>query len=449
MAKMDPLKPDGMPLLSLGLGPSFPLHEGRLALTTALKYLFVAASILIGGFAGRRREEVASLREEPLFKLNGITYFTIYIEKSLRDVDGVPVPALVEKAVALLEELSAFARECHQTKWLFQFKADLADGQLLAVNTNFGNNLVEFVTFCGLEAPQGEPLWKLTYHMLRKGFVISSYHGNIWGSFDATNRSLRHKSSDQSRHYMDDEETGALSYLRNEVLRLARVEVENLSPHDQKYLADAKEALTGHDRRRRLWNEGRQEFFVSKMMEIYDGSERPIGRGAAALLGQLQDMEAKAYARIRIASIPTNGPADVRQDILKDLQTAAAHQFLEPVPGLPLYCTFKKGQIGQSHLANCLVRQEEDRSPWGKDTRVSSVAWPAYAFSGVFPCLRCSFCVLFNSNQQDVELTIEESKQAISKAATAGLAADAQAYVSNLVQLIIDAEEAVSGKSRS
>lgn len=98
MEKMDASKPNGMPYISLGLGRNFTLRADRLDLSVALKYLFVAASILIGGFGGRRREETGSLQDDPLFTRNGITYLSIYIEKTLREIDAIPVPALVERA---------------------------------------------------------------------------------------------------------------------------------------------------------------------------------------------------------------------------------------------------------------------------------------------------------------------------------------------------------------
>jgi hypothetical protein len=450
MKRMDSLKPDGIPQLSLALAPSSPLHEGRLLLSMALQYLFVASSILIGGFAGRRRNETAAIRDNPIFVRHGVTYLTLYIEKTLQDVDGVPVPELVEHAVKLLHLLSDEARKKDGTKWLFQFYAELADGQNLQVDTNFGNHLLEFVNFCKLAPPAGEAAWKLNYHMLRKGFVIASFHGNLWGSFDATNRSLRHRDAGSSRHYMDDEETGAVAYLRNEVARLTTLVLAELAPEKRKYLEDAKRALHTHDVRRRVYNEGRQEFFVSMYLQCFDGIERPIGRGAALILDELQEMEERAYARIRISATPTNGPAHVRQDVVQQIKAAAANSFLHPVPGLPIYCTYRKGRNDGSGEAVCRRLENDKRAPWKQEEpeHLTSSSWPNFAFSGLHPCLDCSFCVLFNANQEEVQRSVKAREAAIPMAATAALAEDAQRYVDDLVRLITGAREAVDGKQR-
>ncbi|TCM57872.1 hypothetical protein C8J36_102676 [Rhizobium sp. PP-F2F-G48] len=133
--RMDLERPQGVPALSLALAPVSPFHEGRLLLTHALQYLFVAASMLIGALAGRRRNETGSLRAYPIVMWRGIVYLTVYIEKTLQDVDRVPVPELVVHAVNLLHELSQEAREEAGTEWLFQFKSELADDLPLRISS--------------------------------------------------------------------------------------------------------------------------------------------------------------------------------------------------------------------------------------------------------------------------------------------------------------------------
>jgi hypothetical protein len=449
---MDRLRPNGMPPLSLSLAPVSHLHEGRLLLSVALQYLFVAASILIGGLAGRRRNETGSLRASPIFKSHGITYLTIYIEKTIQDVDGVPVPELVEHAVRVLDELSKEARKENKSHWLFQFTTKLADDQTLEVDIEFGNNLLSFVNFCDLDPPPGQAVWKLTYHMLRKGFVIASFHGNLWSSFDATNRSLRHWGAESSRHYMDDEETGALSHLRSEVTRLTKIELADLDPSTEEYLKNATKALQTHDTRRRIFNEGRQEFFVEMHMAVFDGVENPIGKGAAFILDALNEMTERAYARMRVAVVPTNGPIDVRPDVLREVKAAAADGFLYPVPGVPLYCNYRKQPQDLPSLANCHRLEVGKRAPWRQDgaaDEVSSRSWPDYAFSSLFTCLGCEFSVLFNANQDEVQHIIEDRATAVPLSATASLAEDAQRYVDDLIRLVTGAREAVDGKRRS
>ncbi|TCM55637.1 hypothetical protein C8J36_1031, partial [Rhizobium sp. PP-F2F-G48] len=327
----------------------------------------------------------------------------------------------------------------------------VTDHQTMSVDTNFGNNLISFVEYCGLEPPDGQATWKLTYHMLRKGFVVATFHGNLWNSFDATNRSLRHWSGDSSRHYMDDEETGALSFLRREVALLTKAELANLDPEQERYLRDAKQALLHNDTRRRVYNEGRQEFFVEMHMAVFDGLETPIGKGAINLLDFLKDATDRSYARMRVAAAPSNGPTDVRADVLTQVKAAAADGSLYPVPGLPLYCNYQKKSKGTARQPVCLRLEDEDRAPWrhtGILKSAPSQTWPNYAYTSLFACLDCDFCILFNANQKEVDLTIENRKAQIPMAATSACADDAQRYVNDLVNLVIDARKAVDGKQR-
>ncbi len=445
--ELDENWPEDFPKIFLALSTKIP-SGNRLLLSEAVSLLFVACAIVIGMLGGRRRGEVENLMADCIY--GGMTglMLSIYIEKTLQDVDGIPVPEAVLHAVNLLEKLSATSRSQDNHSFLFRFKSNLADGGLLRVDTRFANLLVKFAETSGLAPPVGEHVWRLNYHMFRKGFVISFYHGNLWRSFDATNWALRHKSGDMTAIYMDDEETGSTLWLRKEVQRISDLQLERLTDEQHHFLANAKATLKDRNELSGIWNETRQEFFVAKMMQIYDGSERPIGRGAARLLDHLRGIENQAHAKIRLSAVPTNGEPGIRNDVLKEVKIFVATNFLEPIPGIPMYCTFKRGATDHSEIANCLKARKASRRPWTGERESFPSDKPDYSFSGAHPCLSCELCALLNDDQQAVENTISEMREEVVKAATPALAASAQSIVDDVFNLLKQAERAVDGKQR-
>lgn len=447
MEQLNSSRPEGFPPLNLGLASTFPAPEGTLRLSHAIMFLYVSCAILVGGFGGRRKNEVAYLQEGYLFRGRN-PKLSIYIEKTLQDVDAIPVPEVVTKAYDLLLNMSASARAKTGKPWLFQFDLSFADGQYFDVNTRFWD-VKGFLNVAGLAPPDGEEEWNFTFRMLRKGFVIAFYYGNLWGSFDGANRMLRHSSDgDMTRIYMDDEETGAISWLRSEVVRLTKLALTRLSPEQRKYLEDARVALRENDDRRRLWNEGRQEFFVQKMMEVFDGFEHPIGRGAARMLDSLKEMEDRAYARIHFAAMPTNDTSGARENVLGQVKHAASEFFMEPVPGGFFYCLFKRGSQEHSELANCLKAKKIAERKKQEAVKANADTRPDYLFSGLHPCLDCDLCACFDESQKALDQTALSMQADVAKAASPGLAASAQQYVDDIFSLIAEAKRAVDGKQR-
>jgi len=446
--RLDSEKPAGLQPLGFGLTRKAFVNDGRLGLAQALQHLFVACAILIGGLTARRKIEVASLKAGCVSGPNSRLRMSVYIAKTRQAEDVVPIPIIVKSVIGLLEELSATARSTTGEEWLFAFQAELANQKILSVDTRFHNNLGDFLRHIDLDPPAGQNHWKLNFHMLRKGFVVSFYHGSLWESFDATNRMLRHSSADMTRIYMDDAETGALSWLRSEVSRLTKIRLAELTAEEAAFLKDAKVTVDHQVALMREWNEGRQEFYVSKMMETYDGDERPIGKGAARMLDALRFFETKALSRIHFSAVPTNAPDGVRDDVEKQVKIAAATNFMEPVPGGPYYCLFKRGSTEDAEIANCLKLRATSRKPWLESKDSGDDIRPDYAFSSAYACIGCELCAMFNENQKAVQKEIDEMRSNVRRAATPQLAASAAAYVDDLFNLLSEAGKAVEGKQR-
>lgn len=442
------LAPDGLRLSAHITKRAFAGH-GTIILPEAIKYLFVACAILIGCFGGRRHIEVASLRAGSLESSNGLFRLNIYIAKTLQDLDHVPMPAVIEPVVRVLENLSQFARERNGTPWLFEFQQELVDGRSMEVSADFEHHLTSFVEDSGLPPPAGQTSWKLNYHMFRKGFAIFYYHANLWGGFDGTNRMLRHTSDDMSRIYLDEEDLGALEWIQAEVIRLTEIAVSELSPEEAAFLSEVPKALSERKVRREAWNAARQEHFVSTMMGVFDAVMHPIGKGAATMLDELKALEDRAFARIQMGATPTNRHRDVRTFVLADVQRLAADHFMEPIPGGLGYCLYKRGSVDQSMHANCLKDKAAARRPWSEFKKTGIDNRPDYAFSGLYACLDCPFFAAFEASQKLFADHQEGLALQVATAATPALEQSVAEYLADVSERIDQAKAAVNGKQRT
>jgi hypothetical protein len=258
---------------------------------------------------------------------------------------------------------------------------------------------------------------------------------------------LRHRSGDMTGIYMDDDDKGEILWLRSEVRRLTDMAIEKLTDSQLEYLQNAKAALQDRAEFSNLWNESRQEFLVSTMMDIYDGIQQPIGRGAARLLDYLKDFENAAYSRIRLSAVATNAEAGVRLDVVDQVSEFAATNFMEPVPGVPVYCVFKRGSSEDAVLANCLQSPSPPLSKRGSST-ASDQKKPNYAFSGAYPCIGCPLVAMLNENQIEINSKVEKMQADVARAVSPAAASGAQKMVDGIVKFLTNAKEAVDGKQR-
>lgn len=197
---------DPWPLASTTFTGSKMAQEGRLGLHAALNtYLATACFVVICAFSARRHSEVDSLREDEKLAVYtgdpGRRYLTIWIEKSRKKWDQVPVPEIVVLAIELLRRLGAGASMKSGRKLLFQFlrwtgTADVFHGKYL---------VPEFATWLQERAPLPdggiEQAWRLTPHQLRRFFAFTYFHH--WENADLAALSwvLRHNNLEQTLRY--------------------------------------------------------------------------------------------------------------------------------------------------------------------------------------------------------------------------------------------------------
>lgn len=83
--------------------------------------LATAALVVIAAFSARRKEEMGSLKDNCISEVDGEFWLETWISKNIRDLDKIPVPVTVKRAVDVLLWLSKDGRSASGCGWLLDF----------------------------------------------------------------------------------------------------------------------------------------------------------------------------------------------------------------------------------------------------------------------------------------------------------------------------------------
>lgn len=389
--------PAGFPPIWLSWRPSLEMPDALCA-SDAVKHLMTACAILIGGFGARRAGEITSVKAGCIAEeVPGVSELSIYIEKTLRDLDRIPVPAVVKSAVAILEKLTTETRRITGEDWLFRIIRTTDGGaDRMFASFRLDRQMNAFAAIAGLPLPEGWAEWRLKPHQLRRGFAICYYHGFLMSSLDALSRFLRHYDPEMTRIYVTEVLAGAMGRLREQIQSRHAVGLSAMSDEDRHWLKDAKQLLQDLAERGEAFDEVRCDALVHRLLQMWDGSEKPIGQGAARLYADLDGIVERAAAEVRIGA-RTNDPAAIREPLERQIRAYAKTHYLEPVPGLAAHCTCRPGDEQDLAAAACLKARSAGRTPWAANDNPPATA-PDHAFSGTYVCLTCTHCAAFSEN---------------------------------------------------
>jgi integrase len=423
--------------------------DGCLSLEDALYYLATACLILIGMFSARRSRELESLRVgATTVDNNGEVWLSSYIEKTLRDVDSLPVPASVKVTVDVLEKLSKTARERTGTDWLMQIESPNRQGnQRSCIAIQFRTAIKSFAKVANVPLMPDGSEWIFTPHQLRRAYAVYFYHGNRYGSLDALSRFFRHFDPEVTRRYIDDEVGGTLSRLRE--IMAARVklceerenqarcwgtsEAREVAQEARRAIAEVKDAIKSVKSRQADFEAERQGSLVSRMLEIFDGLEAPIGRGAAQLYDDLEALITDARRNVRIGGRSNVPPDEERESLKRQLLKYAEDHYLEPIPGEHAHCRCQVSCKDDLAHANCYI---------GNGNR------PDVARATILTCLDCAHFVGFSENKCVIDNVTAKKQEAAECAATGGQRVAAESWLAKAKAARKRASDAVRGKSR-
>jgi hypothetical protein len=176
-----------------------------------------ACMVVIATFSARRKEEIESLRAGCIrFDDENEPWLETYIEKTIRDLDSVPVPQVVARAIEVLEWLSETRRERVGSKWLFEFdEAIECQPQGSKQKTRLGapfeayRALDRFSEFVGIPPLEDGTRWVPKPHQFRRFFGIVYYNHYRYAHLSALSNFYRHFDPDITRRYITEAAHGA------------------------------------------------------------------------------------------------------------------------------------------------------------------------------------------------------------------------------------------------
>lgn len=386
-------------------------EDGAINLEQALVHVAAACIILVGGLSARRRGELESMRagcaEQDPF---GNWWLSVYIEKTIRDLDRIPVPSSVAYAVRILERLSATARQHDAEGWLARIHRPVA---LINAAGDAGGPRPYLKTrldlaldgFWRMAAGPNANVWSFKPHQLRRAFSVYYYHGNRFSTLDALSRFLRHFDPEMTRRYITEAIPGALMRLREIIEARGR---EHETARQAKVAAASLQSLAGDH------EDVRQDAYVERMVQIFDGVEDPIGHGTRDLRGDLEMMVEKARTHVRLDGQSNVSPDREREALIDQLRALAPFRSLDPHPGRHAHCNLKTGDEEAAAKAVCLSNRLRDTG------EAIDAKGPDYAHCSTADCLGCPFGVAFSENVAVIKDRIVRVDDAARKAGTAG-----------------------------
>ncbi|WP_333902873.1 hypothetical protein [Achromobacter insolitus] len=189
------------------------LRQG-MTLPLALNFLMTACAVVIAAFSARRAAEIIGLKVGCIEHDDmGKPWLRIFIHKTSQGVTAVPVPEVVENAIAILERLSESARVLNGSPYLFQYlHIDSQECRWLSEAGQpvfpFGSFLRKYGYFIDIPTLPDGTRWTFRPHQLRRFFAILYVWIYDLGDWGALSYHLRHFNPEMTRRYCRDDELG-------------------------------------------------------------------------------------------------------------------------------------------------------------------------------------------------------------------------------------------------
>jgi hypothetical protein len=267
---------------------------------------------------------------------------------------------------------------------------------------------------------------------------------------DALSRFLRHFDPEMTRRYVTDVLPGMLLRMGEEVeARIALANemeakgcgFEGEAQALRESVSVAKDALQNMIEVQGEFKAVKSEAIVDRMLQMEDGTECPIGRGAATLRQELDKIIEGIRNRVRIGA--RNGPpTEEREALVKSLRRFAATRNVEPHPGRHAHCGWSPERKDSLADAVCLKNKAIELGCVVADTR------PDYAYSATADCLKCLFGIAFSENQRVIEERTAAVAMAAAKASSAEARAAAALQLDEIITSVAVAKEAVRRAGR-
>ncbi len=358
-----------LPEYSTFWGDERGVREEGLDLRTILTRLLPGACfILIGVFSARRKSELESLRHDCIVR-DGNPWLLAWIAKTMREVDRIPVPESVARAVSILGWLSEDARKATGEPWLFMFQ-ELTRGKAV-VGIKVAEAMNDFARFVGMdEFHKGERLL-LAPHQLRRSFATVHFYRFRMPHLSALTFFLRQYDSDMTSRYLSDTVSG--KYLEIIEKREAAEDV----------LKAAKAARSAAATNATSYQKVAEDFLVDVLTLAEHGEEPLLGKAGEALKLEFDHYVEAAKKRVSVSGTGEDEGERSLDQVIRKFVRGIKLQMV-PNPGGTSYCICGSdpNRIG---IANCLSRKKEREGA----VAVAGAHGPDFAYAEPGECCDC------------------------------------------------------------
>ena len=288
-----------------------------------LRLTAAACLAVIAGLSARRVGEIMDLGAQCTFvDMDGHHWIRIYIEKTLRTYEQMPIPAAVHHAIQCLEEISAEARAETGDDSLWQYRSR-HNGRFVRLRPKEDlNNLSRFL---------GQDLdkrWKFHPHQLRRFFAMVYFWRYEPGHVAALAHHLRHFELEMTRQYVTD------------------------------------------DGFSRIWQDVAEERQRDVLARVVDGSRWVGGPAGEQLKTRIETLKRRYRRDVQI--VPTDNIVEKLLRLAKKLGSACKLHLWGTICVCP-----QKGSLNQGRHAHCKGAQE--RGPVFSQATVATCAMCPYA----------------------------------------------------------------------
>ncbi|HAS6227690.1 TPA: hypothetical protein I7179_04420 [Vibrio vulnificus] len=185
--------------------------SGGMSLQKAIyQYLIFSCTVIIFALTARRESEVYSLKAGCVSSdASDKLWINCYVAKTLQEEYNFSTVSLVEKAVRILENLSASARKKLGTDSIFVFEDTYQRDA--PRNLNRINEVAErFFDFIGAERDENGQHWRLSEHQFRRFFAVMYFYHYEDAKADALMHEFKHVDWGMTEVYLTLRAAGAM-----------------------------------------------------------------------------------------------------------------------------------------------------------------------------------------------------------------------------------------------
>ena len=345
------------------------IREQGLDLRTVLTRLLPGACfVLIATFSARRKKEMESLSSGCIVR-DDDPWLLAWIGKNMRDVDRVPVPECVARAVAILEWLSEDGRRVTGEPWLFSFQELARGGNVIEIKLDQALNA--FAQFVGMDDFHKGPALLLAAHQFRRAFAILHFYRFRMPSLPALSYFLRHYDSIKTWRYVSDVLAG--KYLKIIEERNASDELIQAAKRGKAEAAANAKAL----------EEVAEDFMVDVLVKAERGEEPVVGKGGEALMLELKHFTAAISNRIVVTTAEDGGSAPTLDVIIRQFVKGTRMRIAHNPSGTSSCLCGSDPQ--RLSVANCLCRKAEREGTQS----VVGAKEPDFGYAEPVECVDC------------------------------------------------------------